>query len=233
MKILVTRPLHQAEAAAKALTGRGHSCVLQPLLDIQALNKPVPRELFNGIVLTSSNAVPALNDLGTMSQVPILTTGRASALVVERDGYANVNYVEGSALDLVAHVPMWMSQHKLNDNLLYPCAESPAHNLTELLAAHNINCVQWPVYRAVPSSRFTPQTKRALQDQKIDAVLLYSKRIAHTFVQLMRQDEIPMNSLRAYVMSSDIFNALPEELQNRAHYPTKPIEDDLLNLIGR
>ena len=234
MHILVTRPPHQAAGTKAALERLGHSCATQPLLEIEALDSPLPSEPFEGIILTSSNAAHALADLvkqGGRTDIPVLTTGKSSAQSVKKIGMTKVEFIEGSAIDLAASVPDWLTRNGLAPNLIYPCAESPAHDLTALLSNSHVRCAQWPVYRSVPVRKFVAETILALQTDKIDAVLLYSRRTAHTFVQLMQHNAISMKKLRAFVMSQDIFNALPEDLQVNTLYPSVPAEADLLALI--
>ena len=235
MHVLITRPRHQTEATAAALAELGHTCSIEPPLEIRELQTAFPNGSFDGLILTSSNALPAMQNLIAQRKfdpLPVLTTGKASAEAAEQFGFKQVDYVVGSALDLVKQLPEWMAQHGLNGPLVYPCAESTAHDLGALLSAKDISCTHWPVYCSSPTSQFTETTKKALKAKKFDGVLLYSKRTAHTFVQLMQQDDISMVDLHVYLMSYDIFNALPKELQANAHYPDKPTEAGLLNLIG-
>jgi uroporphyrinogen-III synthase len=234
--ILVTRPQHQANSTAEALKQIGHSSLVEPMLEIQLLETRMPAGPFSGMILTSSNSASGLEKLDPerkLAHLPVLTTGKASAEATRHRGFANVDHVSGSALDLVDHIPDWIQQKALEGKLLYPCAETTAHDLSALLAHKHISCHSWPIYRMIPANNFSTAARQALTSKKIDGILLYSKRTAHTFVQLMQQNEISMKGLHAYVMSHDIYNSLPEDLQTHAHYPSKPSETDLLNLIAR
>ena len=235
MHLLVTRPRHQAQSTAATLEARGHTVSIEPMLNVNPLATPMPDGNFDGVILTSANALPSLANqpkLEELLSLPVLTTGKATKSAALEHGFSNVEQNTGSALDLVAQVPDWMARHDVGNRILYPCAESTAHDLNALLAGQGVSCIHWPVYRTEPAHALSEATQRALQNNKIDAVLLYSKRTAHTFVQLMQQNNLAMEGLHAYVMSQDIYDALPKELQDHAQYPDKPVEADLMNLIG-
>ncbi|MCJ8311149.1 MAG: uroporphyrinogen-III synthase [Rhizobiaceae bacterium] len=235
MHILVTRPIHQANATAGALKVLGHVPTIEPMLVVDRLATAMPKGPFFGVILTSANALPILTDSAKARKaltLPVLTTGKATAQAARDAGFESVTAHPGSALDLVAHLPAWMEQNGLTSPLLYPCAETTAHNLNEILAEMGISCLHWPVYRTDVAKDFSQTTKQGLQDGHFDAVLLYSRRTAHTFVQLMRNNNLAMEGLRTYVMSKDIYEALPKELQTHAHYPNRPAEADLLHLIA-
>lgn len=234
MRILVTRPLNQAHATAAKIESRGHIVVIEPLLEVAQLSSPIPDGSFGGIILTSANALPSLAELDVLDQLlplPVLTTGKATSKAALDTGFTKVGHHTGSAIELIGHLPQWMNQHQVSGRLLYPCAQKTAHDLESLLAEKQICCVQWPVYRTQPTDQFSQSTLQGLRSNDFDAVLLYSKRTAHTFVQLMRQNNIAMEGLHTYVMSQDIYEALPKELQEHAQYPDNPVETDLLNLF--
>lgn len=234
MQVLVTRPLEQARATASVLESGGHSVTIEPMLEVQYLPTPLPAGSFSGMILTSANALPVIARLAEPQQLlllPVITTGKATATAALNHGFVQVDHQPGSALDLIAQLPTWMERRGISDDLLYPCAETTAHDLSDLLAKQGIRCWNWPVYRTEAARDFTAGTKRGLHNRKFDAVLLYSKRTAHTFVQLMQQNNIAMEGLRTYVMSQEIYNALPKELQDHAQYPDIPVETELLNLI--
>ncbi|MEP1207081.1 MAG: uroporphyrinogen-III synthase [Rhizobiaceae bacterium] len=240
MHILITRPEMQAKKTAESLQRRGHSFTIEPLLEINPIRSPMPPGQFDALIVTSINALPTLDSnwpKDNRATVPLLATGAATANAARKLGFKNSQHVPGtvaaSSVDLTEAVPAWMTQNNLSDSahLLYPSAETVAHDVVELLANKAISCHRWTVYRASPATQFTDPTKTALNRGEIDAVLLYSKRTAHTFVQLMRKAEIPMNGLRAYVLSLDILETLPKEMKSHARSANQPDEDSLLDLI--
>ena len=240
MHILITRPKTQANKTATALQQRGHGFTIEPMLQINSIPSPLPTGRFDALIVTSINALPTLDinwPKHGRATVPVLATGAATASAARKMGFKNSQQVPdttaASSIDLIEAVPDWLRQNNLTDSahLLYPSAETVARDVVALLANKAISCHQWAVYRAVPAARFTDPTKTALNRGEIDAVLLYSKRTAHTFVQLMREAEISMTGLRAYVLSHDILESLPQEMKALAHSANQPDEDSLLDLI--
>ncbi len=237
MRILITRPEVQADRTAKALAELGHSYVIEPLLLIESIETPVPAGNFDGLVLTSTNALPTLNATWPQedrAEIPLMTTGAATAQAAKNLGFVKSQHVAGSALDLIDEIPNWMAQNGLptDARLLYPCAETVAHDISHHLSKNNIQCDRWIVYRSSPAAQFSLSTQNALKRGEIDGVLLYSKRTAHTFVQLMQQHKIPMSGLRIYVLSREILQSLPDTLKNLARSAEQPEESELLRQIG-
>jgi len=237
MHILITRPEGQAKKTGNALAQLGHSSANEPLLQIEPTLTPLPQGHHDALIVTSLNALAALDEAWpsqNRDEVPLLATGSTTARATKELGFSKSQHVSGSALDLIAKVPDWMEQNNLeaSSQLLYPGAETAAHDVAKLLSDLAINCHRWIVYRALPANQFSPRVKNALRHGDFDAVLLYSKRTAHTFVQLMRQNEISMVGLRAYVLSSEILDSLPEELKSNARCASQPSENELLGLIG-
>jgi len=236
MHLLVTRPDHQAASTAALLKSMGHVCTIEPLLRIEPTHEAQPTGIVDGIILTSSNGLPALQQSlpdAFRRTIPLLTTGRATARAAEAVGFHSVDFVIGSALDLIERAPAWLADNKLGRQarLIYPCAEVTARDLTELLSLSHIDCVTWPVYRTTSPARLSNSVETRLRAGKIDGVLLYSKRTAHTFVELMLQAEISIKGLRAFVLSREIYDALPEDLKANTEYPLQPDETALMQLV--
>ena len=111
MHILLTRPRDQAGKTAEALQRLGHTCLVEPMLAIEPVSSPLPEGPFDGIVVTSANALPALEKLwsvGDRSQIPLLVTGTATANAAKELGFANTQHVAGSATDLIEQAPTWL-----------------------------------------------------------------------------------------------------------------------------
>ncbi|MGI9364874.1 MAG: uroporphyrinogen-III synthase [Rhizobiaceae bacterium] len=237
MHFLVTRPSQQAAKTVRLLNKIGHSAMVESLLDIELISTRLPAGKYAGLIITSSNGAAGLElnwpkDLN--KKIPVLATGEATARAVRDAGFADVDHCSGAALDVVAQVPDWMSSKNLSgkDRLLYPCAQVHAHDIVGLLLDRAIQCDPWPVYRSIAKSVFSLDCQVALKNGEISTVLLYSKRTAHTFVELMRKHKLSMNDMHAYVLSRDIFETLPKELQVRTKYPDQPDETSLMKLLA-
>lgn len=238
LHVLVTRSEKQALATAEALDALGHTSLIESLLQVQPTFTSPPSGSFDGMLVTSANALPAMQefwDSDRLKSLPLLATGAATAAAARAAGFEKVLHVDGSALDLVAQVPDWMETMSLPQSarLLYPCAEQIAHDLTTLLTEKRLNCRSWPVYRTLPRECFSQTAADQLQADLIDCVLLYSRRTAQTFVRLMNECELPMKKLLILALSRDIVDSLPDELRPTARFPDRPRESDLLALLDK
>ncbi len=216
MNLLITRPFPQADKTIKSLNAMGHDCIHEPLLQIEQLTTALPASTkinqFSGIILTSTNALTALNREWSdhkKSKIPVLTTGEATRSAAIEYGFKNSSSVNGSAIELAKHIPQWIEDNQLTNSkdrpaLLYPCANEPAHDLRQLLPLNIAELTQWPVYKAVPVKAFTPAIRQSLENNQFDAVLLYSARTALTFSTLWQNLDTDPVFPRVIALSSEI-----------------------------
>lgn len=105
MNLLLTRPKAQADAMAEALRSRGHRIHLAPLLRVDRLQfDDSTLRSASAIIVTSANAVPALEGLDPA--VRIFAVGPDTASAAKAAGFSNVIAASGTAsslLDMVMH----------------------------------------------------------------------------------------------------------------------------------
>ena len=237
MHLLVTRPIEQANKTARLLEKLGHKAWIEPLLHIEPISSSLSGRKPAGLIVTSSNGASGLERNWPESQkktIPVLVTGETTAQAVHAAGFSDVEHCSGAALDLIAAVPDWIAEKNLSveSRFLYPCAETYAQDIPGLLLNKGIRCDAWPVYRSIARSEFSKPCKIALKTGSISAVLLYSKRTAHTFVELMCKHKLPMTDMNAFVLSREIYEILPKEMKVRTKYPDRPDETSLMKLLA-
>jgi len=237
VKLLVTRPSQQASATVSKLALRGHNCLLDPLLEIVPIKTQMPnnktgRQSWNALLVTSTNATPALVQ-NFQANIPILTTGEATKNSLVGAGFENVTSANGSALELSAKVRPWMQGQGLDEQaeLLYPSAAETAHDLTSVLADQGVRCITWPVYEARDKTKFSQEVKNAFTNESLDGVLLYSPRTARCFNQLFENLTNVKHNFDIFVLSSAIANELNDDLRQTTRIAAKPNETFLLELI--
>jgi len=245
VKVLVTRPLLQAEKTADRLRAEGHTPIIQPLLHVVPLNTPPPVVQPGGLVVTSANVIEPLRLSGALTDlldVPVLTTGSATAEALQRAGFTDVDHVDGSALDIVADLPRWTGDKfgKLaakSSPLVYAAAKDVAHDLSELGDQLGLTVVTWPVYETETADAFLPEVEALLIAGEIDAILLYSPRTAACFQRL--HDDLPdqervqgsLGALSCVVLSDAIKGMLKAPLRERSMVAAKPTEAALFDLL--
>ena len=100
-RALVTRPREDAEGVTAELVARGFEVVVEPLLDIVAVDGAavdgaiVDEDGIQGILATSANGIRALARASGNRSIPVYAVGDASARVARSLGYATVESAGG------------------------------------------------------------------------------------------------------------------------------------------
>ncbi|MEL6734493.1 MAG: uroporphyrinogen-III synthase [Pseudomonadota bacterium] len=249
MKVLVTRPLQQANKTAERLWAAGYEPVVHPLLSVVMLKTPQPTgdlvgDLvadWGGLIVTSANAVPSLmasDRLSSLKFLPVLATGSVTALALKEAGFGDVDHVDGSALDIAERLADWTSNKGIDDKpVLYASAAAVAHDLTALGREQGVAVVSWPVYETRAALRFEDDVKALLLNGEIAAVLLYSPRTAACFSELYRHLHVEMAAQRTLrppiclVLSEAVRAALSTDLQKVSRVARKPTEAALFEIL--
>jgi len=233
MHLLITRPARQALETKARLEQQGHTCILDPLLRVESLLNQLPNMVFDGIILTSANAVEALNKHwreNNRPTVPVFTTGETTARLARKAGFENCIPVQGSARNLTSFLLSWLGENPPGPGgrFLYPCSKIKAWDIGQLLAPHGIHCTNWPVYQTIETTDLSTSTKQALVKGTLDGVLLYSARTARNFASLLpNKTDCPA----LFVLSEEIKMALPPHLRQHAKVPSETSENAVLLLL--
>lgn len=236
MRILLTRPLHQSARSADRLRNLGHEVLIEPLLQIHQLDTQLPAGRFDGIILTSSNAVPPLDRHWPRSDrdnVPVLATGESTRKTAAAIGFSNTTSVGGSARTIITELPGWLKQQGLTSgpDLLYPGAETLSVDLTTELSRSGVTCCNWPVYRSIPVKQLSPALVQAFQQGKIGLTLLYSARTASAFARLVSHHNISLDTIATAALSEQVKIALPRSMSAGCRVARNPDENSLFDLI--
>ncbi|EFL89684.1 uroporphyrinogen-III synthase [Ahrensia sp. R2A130] len=225
--VLLTRPLAQQAGTRQKLEAMGHDVIAEPMLVLEHLDTPLPQKEIAGILLTSANAVPAVANAITNTACRILATGQATADAARKAKFNDVHHVNGNAADLANAVNEGAITFP-DGPLLAPRAQNVARDLAELVERETI---PWTVYRMTPSVEFSPYTRTALLDGRVDHVLLTSPLISSTFARLFSQMPQGTTVPAMLAMSSEIRAALPDELTAVTRVSQQCNEASLLSLL--
>ncbi|MBN9468351.1 MAG: uroporphyrinogen-III synthase [Bosea sp.] len=182
MRVLVLRPQPDAERTAKVLRERGQEPVLAPLFSIVPGAEPAPKGPFDAIVLTSANAVPALEQLpkAWRKALPAFCVGSRTADAAGELGFATRN-AKGNRADLLALIS---SQLPAPKKLLFVAGQDRHDDLPEQLRAAGHEVAIWTAYEARAVESLPEAAVEALRRREVDAALHYSPRSAQTFLSL-------------------------------------------------
>jgi uroporphyrinogen-III synthase len=233
MRLLVTRPLPDAERTAARLRAAGHTVLVQPLLAI--VFSPPPAEVPKpaALLVTSQNGIRALArwpQARAWRRTPLFATGAATAREATAFGFTDVRVAAGDA-DLLANAVQAAISPGAGP-LIYPAARDRSGFFADGLTArcYDVNIIE--AYRADVAPRFDEAVRAALVTGGLDGVLLYSRRTADAFVHLATAAAIGdrLAGVDYFALSREVADGLAA-LPGRIHVAARPDEDSLVALI--
>ncbi|MEM7172705.1 MAG: uroporphyrinogen-III synthase [Pseudomonadota bacterium] len=189
MNILITRPLEDARPLRALLLDKGHHPIIEPLLEIVPRNPdvaPIDLSGVQALLFTSANGVRIFAQRIPDRSLPVFTVGSATAAAAQSAGFATVSSAGGDVSDLAALVRERLAPDQ--GCLFQPVASVRAGDLQADLQHSGFTLRRAIIYDALPAIRFSEGTRRALEANEIDGVLLFSPRTAETFSTLVRRD---------------------------------------------
>lgn len=187
-RVLVTRPEPDDAATAARLSALGLDPVMCPLMVRETLHTSLPAsDGFAGLVLTSTNALRALDERGELTRyldLPVFAVGEKTANAAREFGFAKVTSGAGDADSLIA----LLRRQNLSGSLFYPSGTKLSVDIAAALAPAGILVITSPVYTMRPIDTPAAQFCRKLVDDRIDAVLFYSRQNAQLFCELVAND---------------------------------------------
>lgn len=201
-RIVVTRPIAQAQALRRALQGLGAEVLVMPTIRIADPSDPEPlREAaraprrFDWIIFTSANAVArfwaAMRELGVderaLTGVSVCAVGSATAAAVEREGgtvaLVPPEYVaESIAEALAAHGDL------AGKRVLLPRADGAREVLPEQLRRLGAEVVDVVAYETVSDSTAAGSLRKEIESGSVDLVTFTSSSTARHFAELVTRD---------------------------------------------
>ncbi|WGF90715.1 uroporphyrinogen-III synthase [Marinivivus vitaminiproducens] len=196
LRVLVTRPLDQAQALAARLRALGHEPVLAPLLSIVPL--PVEQawpERIQAFVLTSARAVPSLPP--SAFRLPLFAVGGATARAAAEAGVTDIAAGRGNGGDLAAIVGRACDPR--GGAIVHLCGRERRAGLAEALRDAGFDVAIRQVYDAVVADALPDDAAELLAAGRIDRVLLFSPRSGETLARLVplpaRTGAVPRDGL--------------------------------------
>lgn len=188
MRVLVFRPLEDAERSAQTLRERGKDPVVAPLFQVLPTGERPPKGPFDALVLTSANAVPALENLpkSWRGTLPAFCVGTRTADAAGKLGFT-AHSARGGRAELLTLILEHMPKGK---KLLLVAGRDRHEDLPQQLrdAGHEVTI--WTAYEAKAVETLPAVAVEALRDGSADAALHYSPRSAEVFFDLAGKAEL-------------------------------------------
>ncbi len=228
-EVLITRPAGEAAATADRVAALGWRPVVAPFLRVATFdlgwNSAADGRL-DGIVVTSGNALPALDGLRT---VPLLAVGDATAARARASGFERVASAGGAAADLVAAAPQHFAP---SSTLLLATADGEGIEMAATLQAAGFVVRRRLAYSVSEPDEFPVAAADALARGHLHAALFFSARTARSFARLLpaqlRPELAGVDACAIGQPSADVLTPLP---WRRVRVSLSPTLDQVLALL--
>lgn len=230
MRVLVTRPEADALRTAKRLKALGYEAVIDPLLKIEAMEFEPVTGRYDGVIITSTNAIRAAGEktIAALRSLPLYAVGMQSGEAAFEAGFRDIK-TGGDAFALAALLRKSLTA---GARLLYLAGAARAQDLAALVKDAGIEIELRVVYRAVPATKFSEDTIAYLRGEGIGAVLHYSRRSAKNFITLLEKEKLlPEASTLRHLCISDTAAAPLHSAGFRVEVAHEPSEDALFALL--
>jgi uroporphyrinogen-III synthase len=185
LRVLVTRPLGEAELFSVALAMRGHEAVLAPLMTIEpAPGAEVDLSGVQALLFTSANGVRAFAQVRRERDLPAFCVGNATADAARAAGFARVESAAGDVAALAGLVRQRLNP--ADGALVHAAGTVVAGDLAGALGAEGFDVRRVPLYRAAAAAALPDDAAGEIRAGRIDAATFFSPRTAETFARLAK-----------------------------------------------
>src|SRR5260221_6897424 len=237
MAILLTRPQPDNETTGACLRERGFDVLLAPMLRFEPVGLPDdPATNYAAIIVTSANALRAveqqLQGRGLLG-LPLFAVGERTAAAARQAGFAVVISAAGNAADLRDLILAKARKLGTARPWLYLAGADLSRDLAGELGEHGLEVVTRTTYRMVASSVLPPEACDAIAANQVEAVLHYSARSAHAFLDAVRRAGVEISALAVpqCCISATVASILREAGATRVTVASSPDENALLNAL--
>ncbi len=232
--VLITRPEEDALPLAETLRARELRVLIEPMLRIKPIRDvKIDLKGVQALMFTSSNGVRAFAALNKNRELPIFTTGEASARVARNLGFKSVEGADGDVNGLVRLV-----RHKLKPEggaLFHGAGSVVAGDLASQLTSLGYSLRREVVYEAVQADELSGPLLQKFEAGEIDIVLLFSPRTVETFLGLLKSSGKldTLAPVTALCMSRAVADAASRATWRDVEVAERPELNAMLSLIER
>lgn len=232
-RLLVTRPVADAERFADALRARGIEAVIAPVLSIEIDQDAAPDvDTATALAVTSVNGLRAFASLSPRRDLPVFAVGARTAAAAQAAGFTVAATGDGGVEDLAAVI----AGAGLPDgaHLYHPCGRDRAGDLPGLLVARGITCRQESLYAAEKAEQLPEAAADSLTAGTVDGAAFFSPRSARHFATLVKRAGLADRCvlLTAFCLSPSVAAAAAELEWRQIMAAAAPSADALLEVIS-
>lgn len=232
MKVLVTRPLEDAEKTAAEIESRGHDAIIAPLMKIFFRTGPdIVMDGVQAILATSANGVRALAMRTSRRDLPVYAVGPQTAEAASNAGFQIVKHANGNSAALVEAVAKWAVPQL--GTLFHASGVKTKGDVARKLAAAGFSVRSEILYESAAVETLPSTACKALASGQLGAVLVYSPRSAEIFTACAIRAGFAnvCKKVDALCISTAAAAALAPLQFRTVRVAERPNEDDLLTLL--
>lgn len=228
MRVLVTRPLPDAERTAASLAARGHAALLAPVTAIRRTDGALPGGRFDAVAATSHHAFPPPEGLDR--GLPVFAVGARTAAAARAAGFRDVRVGRGDGAGLADLLRLTLPRPA---RLLYLAGRDRKPLLEAAVAAAGYGFAVADVYEAAALPAWPDEVAEALRGGRVEAALHYSRRSVDLALGLAAGAGLgdAFVALRHLCLSGDCAEPLEARHADAVAVAGRPDEDALLALL--
>jgi uroporphyrinogen-III synthase len=236
LRLLLTRPVFEAQRTAAALRARGHEVTFAPMLEIENIpGVSIGAGPWSAVLLTSGNAARAIAkhpQRDSLTSLRCFAVGVQTAAAANRAGFRDVVSANGDGGDLAEVI----LRHVASDAapLLYLAGDDRARDMAAALAPSGLRLEIAVVYRAGAATAFTDEINDGLKAGRFGGALHYSRRSTEIFIACAREGNVTAAaaSLKHFCLSKRAAEPLSAIGAVHVAVAARPDEAAMLELIS-
>ena len=187
MNILITRPLIDIEDLMGKLFSLGHNIIHVPTLKISSAGlNPINPEKYNAFIFTSANAIRNLKLSKVDSKKLCFCVGSITEKIVRQQGFINT-ISAGGTVNALKNIIINSENLDKKKILAYVCGDNISSNLDQELSEEGFRIEKIINYTSKKIDVLNEDTNKLIKSHPPDIILIYSKRSAESFIELMKK----------------------------------------------
>jgi uroporphyrinogen-III synthase len=204
VKVLITRPIAEAQTLAEQLAGMGYAPIIAPLLEIHLKPNINFKELeqYEALIISSKNAIKAI--VNADKKLKLLIIGQQTTEFAKSLGFINSIYIGKNISQLKKTI-------KVEQNLLYLSGTDITDDLSDLNVKRKI------VYQA--KAIVSDSLLKFIKLKQLKICLFFSTRTAQVFIDFINKNRLKSYCQDIIVLAlSDKISYSFKELEFKACY---------------
>jgi len=208
MNILTTRPLIDAEDLMEKLFGMGHKIMHIPTLKISpAKFEPINSSKYGAYVFTSANAVRNIKFSKEDKNKLCFCVGSITEKKVRQIGYAKT-ISGGGNVNALKNLILNSDEIDKDKIIAYFCGDNISSDLDDDLKKEGLRVEKITTYISEKIKELNDQSHKIINNYPPDIILVYSKRSAESFIELVKKYSLSglMTGSRVMCISEKVLN---------------------------